>query len=87
MPGCSRFLNVGYSRHGRAKQPNKKEPNNRTKRSQITEQNEAKQPRSIDYASVVPANSDAIQHTGTGRFAWVLMRSMSLYESGGQMAV
>lgn len=32
--------------------------------------------------SAVPANSDAIQHTGTGRFAWVLMRPMSLYESG-----
>ena len=32
--------------------------------------------------SAVPANSDAIQHTGTGRFAWVLMRPMSLFESG-----
>lgn len=31
--------------------------------------------------SAVPANSDAIQHTGTGRFAWVLMRPMSLFES------
>lgn len=32
--------------------------------------------------SAVPANCDEIQHTGTGRFAWVLMRPMSLYESG-----
>lgn len=32
--------------------------------------------------SAVPAKSDAIQHTGTGRFAWVLMRPMSLFESG-----
>lgn len=32
--------------------------------------------------SAVPANTDEIQHTGTGRFAWVLMRPMSLFESG-----
>jgi len=32
--------------------------------------------------SAVPAERDSIQHTGTGRFAWVLMRPMSLYESG-----
>ena len=32
--------------------------------------------------SAVPANTDAIQHSGTGRFAWVLMRPMSLFESG-----
>ena len=32
--------------------------------------------------SAVPANANVIQHTGTGRFAWVLMRPMSLYESG-----
>ena len=32
--------------------------------------------------SSVPANLDVIQHTGTGRFAWVLMRPMSLFESG-----
>ena len=32
--------------------------------------------------SAVPVNTDAIQHTGTGRFAWVLMRPMSLFESG-----
>ena len=32
--------------------------------------------------SAVPANKESIQHTGTGRFAWVLMRPMSLFESG-----
>lgn len=32
--------------------------------------------------SAVPVNSDDIQHTGTGRFAWVRMRPMSLFESG-----
>ncbi len=32
--------------------------------------------------SAVPANTDVIQHTGTGRFAWVMMRTMSLFESG-----
>lgn len=32
--------------------------------------------------SAVPANKEDIQHTGTGRFAWVLMRPMSLFESG-----
>ncbi len=32
--------------------------------------------------SAVPANSDVMQHTGTGRFAWVMMRPMSLFESG-----
>lgn len=32
--------------------------------------------------SAVPANTDEMKHTGTGRFAWVLMRPMSLYESG-----
>ena len=32
--------------------------------------------------SAVPAKRDEIQHTGTGRFAWVLMRPMSLFESG-----
>lgn len=32
--------------------------------------------------SAVPANMDEVIHTGTGRFAWVLMRPMSLYESG-----
>ena len=32
--------------------------------------------------SAVPANMKEVTHTGTGRFAWVLMRPMSLYESG-----
>lgn len=32
--------------------------------------------------SAVPPNSDEIKHTGTGRFTWLLMRPMSLFESG-----
>ncbi len=32
--------------------------------------------------SAVPANQEEILHTGTGRFAWILMRPMSLFESG-----
>lgn len=32
--------------------------------------------------SAVPPSMDAIRHTGTGRFAWLRMRPMSLYESG-----
>ncbi len=32
--------------------------------------------------SAVPAPTDDINHTGTGRFAWVTMRPMSLWESG-----
>lgn len=32
--------------------------------------------------SSIPAKMDEVIHTGTGRFAWVLMRPMSLYESG-----
>lgn len=31
--------------------------------------------------SAVPASSEQIHHTGTGRFSWLLMRPMSLYES------
>lgn len=31
--------------------------------------------------SAVPASADNIHHTGTGRFAWVTMRPMSLWES------
>lgn len=31
--------------------------------------------------SAVPANMEEVTHTGTGRFAWLLMRPMSLYES------
>ena len=30
----------------------------------------------------VPANMDEVTHTGTGRFAWLTMRPMTLYESG-----
>ena len=32
--------------------------------------------------SSVPANMDNVSHTGTGRFSWLTMRPMSLYESG-----
>ena len=32
--------------------------------------------------SSVPASTEEINHTGTGRFAWLTMRPMSLYESG-----
>lgn len=32
--------------------------------------------------SAVPANRDEILHSGTGRFAWLIMRPMSLWESG-----
>ena len=32
--------------------------------------------------SAVPASTDEIHHTGTGRFSWMKMRPMSLYESG-----
>lgn len=32
--------------------------------------------------SAVPAGRSKILHTGTGRFAWIKMRPMSLYESG-----
>lgn len=32
--------------------------------------------------SAVPASTENIHHTGTGRFAWVTMRPMSLWESG-----
>ena len=31
--------------------------------------------------SAVPASYDEIRHSGTGRFSWLLMRPMSLYES------
>lgn len=36
----------------------------------------------IFTGSSVPANMEDVIHTGTGRFAWLLMRPMSLYESG-----
>ncbi len=32
--------------------------------------------------SAVPARTDQINHSGAGRFAWLTMRPMSLYESG-----
>lgn len=32
--------------------------------------------------SAVPPETDEITHSGTGRFTWLLMRPMSLYESG-----
>lgn len=32
--------------------------------------------------SAVPADTKEITHSGTGRFAWLMMRPMSLYESG-----
>ena len=32
--------------------------------------------------SAVPAKTDEIHHSGTGRFAWLTMRTMSLFESG-----
>ena len=32
--------------------------------------------------SAVPARTDEIHHSGAGRFAWLTMRPMSLYESG-----
>lgn len=36
----------------------------------------------IFTGSAVPANTEKIIHTGTGRFSWLLMRPMSLWESG-----
>ena len=32
--------------------------------------------------SAVPADYSQVKHTGTGRFAWITMRPMSLFESG-----
>lgn len=32
--------------------------------------------------SAVPADLSSVHHTGTGRFSWLKMRTMSLYESG-----
>lgn len=32
--------------------------------------------------SAIPLDDEEIQHSGTGRFAWLNMRTMSLYESG-----
>ncbi len=36
----------------------------------------------IFTGSAVPADTGKIHHTGTGRFAWLTMRTMSLFESG-----
>lgn len=36
----------------------------------------------IFTGSAVPADTSKIHHSGTGRFAWLTMRTMSLYESG-----
>lgn len=36
----------------------------------------------IFTGSAVPADATQITHTGTGRFSWLRMRPMSLYESG-----
>lgn len=36
----------------------------------------------IFTGSAVPAKRDEIRHTGTGRFAGIKMRPMSLWESG-----
>lgn len=32
--------------------------------------------------SAVPSDEESMQHSGTGRFSWLTMRPMSLYESG-----
>ncbi len=36
----------------------------------------------IFTGSAVPASMDTVLHSGTGRFSWLKMRPMSLYESG-----
>lgn len=36
----------------------------------------------IFTGSAVPADTDRIHHSGAGRFAWLTMRTMSLFESG-----
>lgn len=41
----------------------------------------------IFTGSAVPADKSKISHTGTGRFAWVTMRPMSLWESGDSIGV
>ena len=32
--------------------------------------------------SAVPPDTSEMTHSGTGRFSWLMMRPMSLYESG-----
>ena len=41
-----------------------------------------KQGQFILTGSAVPPDNDEIFHTGTGRFAWIKMRPMTLFESG-----
>ncbi len=41
-----------------------------------------KQGQFILTGSAVPPDNDEIYHTGTGRFAWIKMRPMTLFESG-----
>ena len=49
-------------------------------RSEVDNRN--KMGQFILTGSAVPVNSRDIKHSGVGRFAWVKMRPMSLYESG-----
>lgn len=42
----------------------------------------SKQGQFILTGSAVPPDNDEIFHTGTGRFAWIKMRPMTLFESG-----
>lgn len=44
--------------------------------------NRGKMGQFIFTGSAVPVESRDIKHSGTGRFSWVRMRSMSLFESG-----
>ena len=41
--------------------------------------------RFILTGSAVPAKRDDMKHTGTGRFSWLKMRPMSLWESGDSL--
>ena len=43
---------------------------------------EVRQGQFVLTGSAVPVQTDLIRHTGTGRFAWLKMRTMSLWESG-----
>lgn len=51
-----------------------------TARFEVDHRDEAGQ--FIFTGSAVPADTDRIHHSGTGRFAWLTMRTMSLFESG-----
>ena len=57
-------------------------PNNAFKANAGTEVTSDEEGQFILTGSAVPPNSDEIKHTGTGRFSWLLMRPMSLFESG-----